>query len=102
MKFFPALIVLPYLANTAGWLLTEVGRYPWVVNGLITLQESVSVTVSAGMVWFSLIGYILIYSLLIFATIYLMRKYARAGAEPLVRSPERLDNAMPSLVPAQD
>jgi cytochrome d ubiquinol oxidase subunit I len=102
LKFFPLLIGLPYLANTAGWLLTEVGRYPWVVNGLIKLEDSVSTVVSAGMVWFSLIGYILIYSLLIFATVYLLRKYAQAGPEPLAKPAGSADPVMPSLVAAQD
>lgn len=102
LKFFPALILLPYMANTAGWVLTEVGRYPWVVNGLIRLEESVSTVVSAGMVWFSLIGYVLIYSLLIFATVYLLRKYAQAGPLPLSEPSNIEDQSAPSLVGAQD
>jgi cytochrome bd ubiquinol oxidase subunit I len=75
-------IALPYIANTAGWLLTEVGRYPWTVFGLIKLEDSVSLVVSPGMVLFTLLGYFLIYSGLILATIYLLRKYAKAGPEP--------------------
>lgn len=72
-------IALPYIANTAGWLLTEVGRFPWVVFGLVKLEEGVSATVSSGMLLLSLIGYVLVYGVLIVATVYLLRKYAIAG-----------------------
>jgi cytochrome d ubiquinol oxidase subunit I len=103
LKAFPFLIILPYLANASGWLLTEVGRFPWVVYGLVTLEEGVSVVVPAGAVLFSLIGYILIYFLLIFATIYLLRKYAKAGPEAAAETPivDTSDQA-PTLVGAQD
>lgn len=79
MRVLPVAIFLPYLANTSGWLLTEVGRFPWVVYGLVTLEDGVSPNVSIGMLWISLIGYVLIYGLLIVATIYLLRKHALAG-----------------------
>ena len=72
-------LLLPYLANTTGWLLTEVGRFPWVVYGLMKIEEAVSPQVTAGMLWVSLIGYILIYGLLIAATIFLLSKYGKAG-----------------------
>jgi cytochrome d ubiquinol oxidase subunit I len=67
------------MANTGGWLLAEVGRTPWTVYGLIKLEESVSPTVSVGMLLFSLVGYVLIYGLLIVTTVYLLVKYAKAG-----------------------
>jgi cytochrome d ubiquinol oxidase subunit I len=79
LRWMPLAIVLPYLANSSGWLLTEVGRFPWVVFGLLKLDHAASVVVSAGMLWVTLIGYILIYALLIFATIYLMLKFIKTG-----------------------
>jgi cytochrome d ubiquinol oxidase subunit I len=92
-------MALPYIANTAGWLLTEVGRYPWTVFGLIKLEDSVSRVVSPGMVLFSLIGYFLIYSGLILATVYLLRKYAKAGPEPAeLASVPTTQEIEPSLV----
>ena len=72
-------IGLPFLAASAGWVLTEVGRFPWVVFGLMRLEDGVSVVVSAFELWVSLIGYMLIYTLLAAATFYLLRKYAVAG-----------------------
>ena len=98
LKLFTYAIALPYLANSSGWLLTEVGRYPWTVFGLMTLEESVSPTVSSGMVFVSLVGFILIYSVLIIATVYLMSKHVRAGLLP-AESPSTEENT-PSLVSA--
>lgn len=79
MKFFPYLILLPYLANTTGWVMTEVGRVPWVVFGLMRLEEAVSPTIPGGLVLVSLIGFTLVYGGLMTADIYLLTKYARLG-----------------------
>jgi cytochrome d ubiquinol oxidase subunit I len=80
-KIFTWAIFLPYLANSAGWLMTELGRAPWVVYGLMKIEDAVSPTVSGGMVLTSLIGFTLVYGLLMVADIYLLRKYAIAGPE---------------------
>jgi cytochrome d ubiquinol oxidase subunit I len=84
LKLLPFGIALPYIANTAGWLLTEVGRYPWVVYGLLRLEQGVSVVVSAGALWVTLIGYVLLYGLLMGATVYLLAKYAKAGPAAMI------------------
>jgi len=75
-------IPLPYIANTTGWLLTEFGRYPWIVYGLMKLEDAVSINVSSAMVMLSLIGFTLIYGALIVANIYLMVKFARRSGSP--------------------
>ncbi len=79
IKLLPLTISLPYIANTGGWLLTEVGRYPWVVYGLVKQQDGVSKAVTGGMLLVSLIGFSLLYTILIIATIYLMIRHGRAG-----------------------
>jgi len=79
VKVLPLAIALPYIANSSGWLLTEVGRFPWVVYGLVKLEDGVSVAVSPAEVLITLIGYTLIYAVLILATVYLLTKYAKAG-----------------------
>jgi cytochrome bd ubiquinol oxidase subunit I len=100
LKFLVWAIALPYIANTSGWLLTEVGRFPWVVYGLVTLRQGVSTVVSSTSLLISLIGYILVYSILIVATVYLLSKYAKAG----LPAPETAlsEQPMPSLVGAHD
>jgi cytochrome bd ubiquinol oxidase subunit I len=72
-----AAILLPYLANTTGWMLTEVGRQPWIVQGLMTIDKAVSPNVTPVMLLISLIGFTLIYGLLMIADIYLLQKFAR-------------------------
>ncbi len=72
-------IALPYIANSTGWIFTEVARQPWIVFGLQKTADGVSPTVGAGMVLFSLIAYTLLYALLMVADVVLLRKYAQAG-----------------------
>jgi cytochrome d ubiquinol oxidase subunit I len=78
-KLLPLAIVLPYIANSSGWLLTEVGRFPWVVYGLVKLEDGLSIAVSPVELLITLIGYTLVYGVLILVTIYLLTKYAKAG-----------------------
>jgi cytochrome bd ubiquinol oxidase subunit I len=77
MKAFLWLIPLPYLATTTGWILTEVGRAPWIVFGLMKIEDAVSPNVAAGAVLFTLITFTVIYGVLMAADIYLLRKFAR-------------------------
>jgi cytochrome d ubiquinol oxidase subunit I len=79
LKYLPFAIILPYVANTSGWMLTEIGRQPWVVYGLMKVEDAVSPSVSAGMVLTSLIGFVLLYGILMFADAYLLVKFAKAG-----------------------
>jgi cytochrome d ubiquinol oxidase subunit I len=72
-------IGLPYLANSAGWIMTEIGRAPWVVFGLMKIENAVSPTVSIGMLAASLLGFTLVYGLLMAADVFLLAKFARAG-----------------------
>lgn len=74
-------IALPYIANTAGWIMTEVGRQPWVVFGYQKTANGVSPTVSAGMVLTSLLGFTLIYGILAAALVYLYVHFIRKGTE---------------------
>ncbi len=74
----PALL-LPYIANTAGWLLTEVGRQPWIVFGLQRTEDAVSPNVSAGMVALSLVLFTLIYGVLMVVDVYLLGRTGKQG-----------------------
>jgi cytochrome d ubiquinol oxidase subunit I len=80
LRLLPWAIVLPYLANSAGWILTEVGRQPWIVFGLMRVEEAVSTSVSVGVVGLSLVLFSLTYGALMVADVYLLAKYARQGA----------------------
>jgi cytochrome d ubiquinol oxidase subunit I len=79
LLLLPWAMVLPYLSNTSGWILTEVGRQPWIVFGLMKTQDAVSPSVSTGTVALSLAAFTLVYATLIGVDIYLLNKFARRG-----------------------
>jgi cytochrome d ubiquinol oxidase subunit I len=70
---------LPILANTTGWIVTEIGRQPWTAFGLLRTEDSVSPAVSSGAVMATLIGFTLLYGALAVVDVWLMAKYAKAG-----------------------
>ncbi|MEJ5313603.1 MULTISPECIES: cytochrome ubiquinol oxidase subunit I [Anaerolinea] len=86
-KWLPFAIALPYLANTTGWILTETGRQPWVVYGVMKTEQAFSPNLTPGMVLTTLILFTVVYGVLMAADIYLLAKYARKvppeGEEPV-------------------
>jgi cytochrome d ubiquinol oxidase subunit I len=62
----------PYIATTAGWCTTELGRQPWVVYGLMRTADGYSPSVNSGDVIFSLIGFVGLYLLLGLLFVYLI------------------------------
>jgi len=91
LKWGVWLIALPYLANTAGWILTETGRQPWIVHGLLLTKDAVS-PLSPGIVVMSLVGFVLIYGVLMGFDVYLLAKFAKAGV------PAAVEPAAPELI----
>jgi cytochrome d ubiquinol oxidase subunit I len=81
MKWVPLTLVLPYLANASGWILTEMGRQPWIVHGLLKVEDAVSPNLTTLDLLISLIGYTVVYGSLAVAMVKLMLKYAKAGPD---------------------
>ncbi|GAB4477083.1 MAG: cytochrome ubiquinol oxidase subunit I [Anaerolineae bacterium] len=77
LKWLIPAIGLPYLANTTGWLLAELGRQPWIVFGLQLTADSVSPNLTTADLAISLTVFTLIYAVLIVADLFLLQKYAR-------------------------
>jgi len=69
--------VLPFLMNTAGWFLTESGRQPWLVQGILLTKNGISPTLSTTWLWISLIGFIVLYGILGTVDLILMLRYSR-------------------------
>ena len=69
----------PYIANEAGWTVSEVGRQPWIVYGVMTTAQGVSTNVSAGETIFTLLGFMGIYALLGLVFLYLLLKFIGEG-----------------------
>ncbi len=75
-------IPVGYIAVSAGWVTTEVGRQPWTVQGLLRTADSVSPSLSGGDVVVSLALYIIVYALIFGAgTFYLFRLVRRGPRE---------------------
>jgi len=79
MRWLTIGIALPYLANTAGWLLTENARQPWIVTGLMKTENAVSPSLTPASVIISMIGFILAYTLLMTFDVILLTRTARKG-----------------------
>lgn len=64
-------ISLPFIGNTVGWIMTEMGRQPWVVFGVMKTEDAVSPNVTFGEVLFSLVSFTSLYLIIGGITIYL-------------------------------
>jgi cytochrome bd ubiquinol oxidase subunit I len=80
------LLPFPYIANEAGWVVTEVGRQPWLVFGLLQTAAGTSPTVEAGETIFTLLGFAGMYALLGILTLFLTLLIVLKGPE---EAPER-------------
>ena len=79
MKLAVFAIALPFIANSFGWLMTEMGRQPWVVFGVMKTEDAVSPNVTAGEVLFSLISFSSLYAILAGVLVYLFIKTIKKG-----------------------
>ncbi|SMC02451.1 cytochrome d ubiquinol oxidase subunit I [Sulfobacillus thermosulfidooxidans DSM 9293] len=84
LKVLTWAIALPYLANSAGWIMTEVGRQPWVVYGLQLTEQGVSPTASVPAldIELSLLGFLVFYSAMAYAAVHLWKKAIAEGLDP--------------------
>ena len=88
--------VLPFLMNTAGWLLTESGRQPWIVQGIMLTKNGISPTVSTTMLVISLTAFVLLYGVLATVDLLLMLKYSREQL-PAARAETNADAPVPAV-----
>ncbi|MGD9513920.1 cytochrome ubiquinol oxidase subunit I, partial [Mycolicibacterium sp.] len=100
-------IPTPFLASSAGWVFTEMGRQPWVVVPNPTGDQMVRMTVqegvsnhAAGTVMFSLAVFTLLYGALAVVWFYLLRRYVVEGpqehdSEPAPPTPPSKDDVAP-------
>lgn len=84
-------IAMPFIANTAGWIMAELGRQPWVVFGVMRTEAAVSPTVTAGELLFSLISFSTIYAVLAGVCVYLFVKVIRNEEKQQKGEPDRYD-----------
>lgn len=73
----------PFIANTVGWMVAELGRQPWLVYGLMRTEHGHSPMVSGGNVLFTLLGFAGMYTVLSLLYIFLMLRRIEHGADEL-------------------
>jgi cytochrome d ubiquinol oxidase subunit I len=102
LRFSLWAVVTPFLMNTAGWLLTESGRQPWIVQGLMKTVNANSPSVTSTDIAISLIVFVLIYIALGAADVVLMLRYAKRGLdhEDITRGESDESTSAGTAVPA--
>jgi cytochrome d ubiquinol oxidase subunit I len=90
----------PQLANQCGWMAAEIGRQPWIVQGLMLTKEAISTNVSAGQIIFSMLLFTGIYVTLFIVFLYLLNAKIQHGPDdvdtqgPLMPLPKKLTDAL--------
>ncbi|GEN26494.1 cytochrome ubiquinol oxidase subunit I [Halovibrio variabilis] len=82
LKTLVVMIGSPFLAVLAGWIVTESGRAPWLVYGVMSHAQGLTPSLSGGMALFTLLGYIGVYSVVFYAGIYYLTRVVRNGMLP--------------------
>ncbi|MFN7173492.1 MAG: cytochrome ubiquinol oxidase subunit I, partial [Thermaurantiacus tibetensis] len=81
LKLAVAIIPLPWIASQAGWLVAELGRQPWVVEGQLPTFLAAS-SISLAQIWTTIVGFTLLYGILAVVMVRLMLAAIRKGPEP--------------------
>ena len=82
LRMAMASMPLPWIAAECGWIVSEYGRQPWTIGGILPTGLSVS-NLAVGDVWNSLIAIVLFYSALFVVEVYLMLHFVRKGPSSL-------------------
>jgi cytochrome bd ubiquinol oxidase subunit I len=89
-------VVLPFLMNTAGWLLTESGRQPWIVQGIMLTKNGISPSLSTTWIAISLAAFVLVYAVIATVDLLLMLKYSKKPLPP-PRAAAEADTPVPAV-----
>jgi cytochrome d ubiquinol oxidase subunit I len=79
LLLFAGMTFSGWVATLAGWLVTEIGRQPYVVYGVITTAETAS-SVPASHIGLTLVAYAVVYALLLVSYIVVVTQLARSDA----------------------
>ncbi|MFO1122928.1 MAG: cytochrome ubiquinol oxidase subunit I [Hyphomicrobiales bacterium] len=85
-RVFVAATFIGWIATVAGWYVTEIGRQPWLVQGVLTVKQAAS-NVPAPMIGTSLTMYLLVYAVLLTAFVQTVFYMARKAASSAVTTP---------------
>ena len=77
LRFVPLILPLPFIANTVGWYIAEVGRQPWIVVGLQKTTDALSPNITTNQVLLTLIGFTILYTIIAILAIYAAVRFIR-------------------------
>ena len=89
-------VVLPFLMNTAGWLLTESGRQPWIVQGIMLTKNGISPSLPVTWIAISLAAFVVVYAVIATVDLLLMLRYSRQRLPP-PRAAAEADAPVPAV-----
>ncbi len=79
LKIGIVMMFMPLVANSLGWIVTEIGRQPWVVYGLMFTRDGVSPNVSGGSMLLTTVVFTLVYGIIAAVAVYLVHRFAKNG-----------------------
>ncbi|CBV42340.1 cytochrome ubiquinol oxidase subunit I [Halomonas elongata] len=82
LQLMRVMSVSPFLAVLAGWFVTEIGRAPWLVYGVMDQAEALTPSLSGWMALTTLVGYIAVYAIVFWAGFYYLTRVVRQGMLP--------------------
>ncbi|WP_376695335.1 cytochrome ubiquinol oxidase subunit I [Wenzhouxiangella sp. EGI_FJ10305] len=82
LRIISWMIPLPFVAVLAGWFVTEIGRQPWIIQGIMRASEAVTPSLSGPMVLGTLIGYIAVYAIVFVSGLIYLRRVILTGPAP--------------------
>ncbi|UWX53855.1 cytochrome ubiquinol oxidase subunit I [Maribacter litopenaei] len=88
LKIFAFSVLLPQIANQVGWFAAEMGRQPWVVYGHLKTSEAFSQEVSANQILFSLVLFLIVYTILFLLFLYSLNKKIKHGPYEEAENPD--------------
>ncbi|HEX7762734.1 MAG TPA: cytochrome ubiquinol oxidase subunit I [Cellvibrio sp.] len=99
LKVFVGMTFSGWIATLAGWYVTEIGRQPWLVTGVLATADAVTKTPATN-VGISLAVYLTLYVVLLFA--YVRTLFLMARKSVLVDRPEEVETLQEKLISAQN
>lgn len=100
LKWMVFAIALPFIGNTAGWIMTEMGRQPWVVFGYMKTEDAVSPSVTFNEVLFSLIAFTSLYAIMGAIAVFLYVRHIRKtdhGEEEVEQTNDPFDKEVANI-----
>ncbi|MDN3519601.1 cytochrome ubiquinol oxidase subunit I [Aquisalimonas lutea] len=91
LRVFTWMIPLPFAAVLAGWFVTDIGRQPYLIYGVLRTADGVTPSLTGGMALFSLVGFIAVYAVIFTAGLYYLLRLIQAGPESLEDTPDAAD-----------